>query len=468
MLLHIRPMLPAPSKKALLGFLLLLALLPLAGFRCKLLPSKVRQLLQPVTLNYWRVWDSPGDFGDIINRYRAIHPNIAVNVRTLRFEELRDQLLNAYAKNQAPDLIALPIGWLRFYQREGFLQPMPASVTLAYQLTQRSLGLKEETIIEQRTMPTLNLGALQAQYVDTVLRDVVLNGNIWGLPLSVDTLALFYNRELFNLAGLPLPPTTWQEFQEAVTKLTYRTTAGELAQSGVTLGTSRNVRRAVDLVALLMLQNGTQLMAENGAVQFHVGQRGEGAYHPGVEALRFYTDFANPTKQVYTWNAQLPEAFTAFANGRAAMTFGYSFDVAEIRAISQGRLNFGIIPLPQIAGGREVNLANYWVETVSSRTRYPNEAWDFLLFASRPENVRGYLAATGKPTALRALINEQKANDAISPFASQVLTARSWYYGYDAPTAESIVRDLIDAILNGTDPYQAATFAAQRIELTTR
>lgn len=448
--------------------LLLLGVLPFFGFRCTLLPARVKQLLQPVSLTYWRVWDSPSDFHDIINRYRAIHPNIAVNVRTLRFEEFRDALLRAYAKGEAPDLISLPTGWLRSYLREGFIQPMPSQVTLAYQRSQRSLGLKEEVIIEPRTMPTLNLGQLQGQYVDAVLRDVVVDGKIYGLPLSVDTLVLLYNRELFNLAGLPLPPTSWQDFQTAVAKLTFHATDGGLAQSGAALGTSRNVRRAVDLLSLLMMQNGTAVMAENGAVQFHLGPRGEGAYHPGVEALRFYTDFANPNKQVYTWDASRPDSLAAFANGQVAMTFGYSFDLAEIRAISKGRLNFGVIPVPQIAGGREVNVANYWVETVSSRTRSPNEAWDFLLFASQPENVRSYLAQTGKPTALRVLINEQKANDALAPFASQVLTARSWYFGYDAITAESILKDLIDAALAGNDPYQATAFAAQRIELTAR
>ncbi|MDD5110723.1 MAG: extracellular solute-binding protein [Patescibacteria group bacterium] len=450
-------------------FLLLIAVIfPLAGFRCTLMPQSVRQLLQPVTLNYWRVWDSPGDFSDIIAAYQSVHPNITINIRTLRYEEFADQLLRAYAHGTAPDLMSLNVSWLRYYAlREGFIQPMPGSVTMAYQRTQRSLGIKEETIVEQRTQPTLTLGNLQSQYLDTVVRDVVFGGKIWGLPLSVDTLVLFYNRELFNAAGIPLPPASWEEFQSDVTKLTYRDAKGNILQSGVALGTGNNVRRGLDVLALLMLQNGTAIMAPNGAVQFHIGPQGKDVYHPGVEALRFYTDYANPTKQVYSWNATRPDSITAFASNQAAMTFGYSFDLAEIKAASKGRLNYGIVPVPQLAGAN-VNVASYWVETVSSRTAHPNESWDFILFAARAENVRGYLSKTGKPTALRALVSEQIGTDALNPFATQLLTARSWYYGYDAATAESALRQLIDNVLGGAEPLQAEQLAARQIEQTAR
>lgn len=450
-----------------MALLVMLAIFPLSGFRCTLVPQRVRELLQPVTLNYWRVWDSPSDFSGIIGSYHAIHPNITVNIRTLRFEEFADQLLKAYAKREEPDLISLHVGWLRHYIREGFIQPMPGSVTMAYQTTQKSLGIKEETKVEQRTTAMPSFGQLQGQYLDTVTRDIVITGKVWGFPLSVDTLVLFYNRNLFNAAGIPLPPSSWEEFQQAVAKLTTRDARGNIIQSGAALGTGKNVRRGLDVLSLLMLQNGTRIMSPDGAVMFHAGASGGNVYHPGFEALRFYTDFANPTKQVYTWNENQPDSITAFAANRVAMTFGYSFDLAEIRAASGGRLNMGVVSVPQVPGGN-VNVASYWVETVSSRTKHPNEAWDFLLFASQAENVKSYLASTGKPTALRALVNEQKATDQLGPFASQLLTAQSWYFGYDMATAEDALRQLISAVLAGGNPSQVAPHVAAIIGQTAR
>lgn len=444
------------------------AVLLTAGFRCTLVPQKVRELLKPVSLNYWRVFDSPSDFSDIISGYRALHPNVTINVRTLRYEELRNQLLQAYAKRQEPDLISMHVSWLRHYVREGFIQPMPSSITMAYQKKQKTLGLKEETLVEQRTTATPSLGQMQAQYLDTVLRDVMINGQVYGLPLSVDTLALFYNRALFNAAGIPLPPASWTEFQEDAAKLTLRDATGNLQQAGAAIGTGANVRRGVDVVSLLMLQNGTRIMAENGAAQFPIGPGGRDTYHPGIEALRFYTDFANPTKQVYSWNAEQPDSIAAFAANRVAMTFGYSFDLAEIRAASRGRLSFGVIPVPQLPGAN-ANVASYWVETVSSRTGNANEAWDFLLYATQAEHVKSYLAKTGKPTALRALVNDQKASDQLGPFASQLLTAQTWYFGYDVDTAEAVLRELIGAMLVvGDNPTPVLNQAASRLEQTAR
>ena len=456
------------QNKPMRAFLLLLAILPMAGFRCTLVPQRVRELLKPVSLNYWRVFDSPSDFADIIGGYQAVHPNVTINTRTLRYEEFRDQLLQAYAKRQEPDIISLHVSWLRHYAREGFIQPMPSSITLAYQRRQKTLGVREEVLVEQRTTATPSLGQMQAQYLDTVPRDVIVNGKVYGLPLSVDTLALFYNRALFNAAGIPLPPSSWTEFQEAAAKLTLRDAEGNLQQAGAALGTGANVRRGLDVLSLLMLQNGTQIMAVSGAPQFHIGPSGRDTYHPGIEALRFYTDFANPTKQVYSWNAGQPDSIAAFAANRVAMTFGYSFDLAEIRAASRGRLSFGIIPVPQLPGAN-ANVASYWVETVSSRTAHPNEAWDFLLYATQAENVKSYLAKTGKPTALRALVNDQKATDQLGPFASQLLTAQPWYYGYDVDTAEAVLRGLIGEMLIGADtPARILSQAARRLEQTAR
>src|SRR3990167_6555517 len=81
---------------------LLLALPLLAGFGCKGAPKEVKQATQPTTLNYWRVTDGSDAFQDIIQGYRAKHPNITINYRQLRFEEYEYELLNALAEDRGP------------------------------------------------------------------------------------------------------------------------------------------------------------------------------------------------------------------------------------------------------------------------------------------------------------------------------------------------------------------------------
>ena len=61
---------------------------------------------------------------------------------------------------------------------------------------------------------------LRETFVDTAVADSVINNKIFGLPLSFDSLLLYYNRDLLNVADIPTPPLTWSEFSEAVTRLT--------------------------------------------------------------------------------------------------------------------------------------------------------------------------------------------------------------------------------------------------------
>lgn len=69
---------------------------------------------------------------------------------------------------------------------------MPGTISMVYPIEKGSI--KKEIVYEIRTTPSLSLKNLRAQFVDVVANDVVINNQIYGLPLSVDTLAMFYRR----------------------------------------------------------------------------------------------------------------------------------------------------------------------------------------------------------------------------------------------------------------------------------
>lgn len=80
-----------------------------------------------------------------------------------------------------------------------------------------------------------------------------------------------------------------------------------------------------------------------------------------------------------------------------------------------------------------------------------------------------YLNKTKKPTALRSLINEQLNDMEIAPFASEVLTAKSWYKGKDAGAMEQIFADMVSSVGMGAEDkeYQMAlNEAARKIQQT--
>lgn len=433
---------------------LLFVFMMTTGFGCKLANSDVQKAMEPVTLTYWRVWDGPDSFSDIIKSYNALHPNIRIEYRKFRYDEYENELLNAMAEDRGPDIFSIPSSWLGKYKTK--IEPMPDTTTLAYPVVTGTL--KKETTIQMKTTRSLTMKELKSNFVDTVAEDVVMSDidaktkkpkeRIYGLPLFVDTLALFYNKDLFNNSGIAEPPAYWNKaFQQYVQKLTKQNTKGEIIQSGVALGGNKNVGRASDILAALMMQNGATMIDANGTVMFGQSLRNTGQdFNPGIEALRFYLDFANPAKEVYTWNDTLDNSMNLFEANKLAMMFGYAYQIETIKADAP-KLNFGIAPLPQIENGsRKVNVANYWIETVSKKSKFKNEAWDFVQFATKADQAKTYLAKTNKPTALRSLVQQQLDDQVIGVFADQVLTAKSWYHGQDALAAERLMGEMAEEV----------------------
>jgi len=205
-----------------------------------------------------------------------------------------------------------------------------------------------------------------------------------------------------------------------------------------------------------MLQSGTQMTGRAGEATFGSEQNNKA---PGMDALRFYTDFANPIKEVYTWNKEEPNSFDAFVAGKTAFFFGYSYHLPMLQTKAP-KLDIRLASLPQIEGSRVVNFANYWVETVAKTSENQKWAWDFIEFATGKDKVKTYLEASGKPTARRDLIQEQLGQETLSVFVNQILTAQSWYHGKNAKVADQALIDLIDETLDGI-PYPEAFSRAQ-------
>lgn len=429
-------------KKKVLIIILLFFLLLTSGFGCKLVSKDVQQAMQPITLNYWRVYDGPDAFDEIIANYKKLHPFVNINYRKLRYSEYENELLNALAEDRGPDIFSIHNTWMRKYQNK--IEPMPDAITMAYPVVKGTL--KKEVIPELRTTKSITLKEIKNNFVDAVYDDAVFEERVFGLPLSVDTLAMFYNKDLLNNAGIPETPEYWnKDFQQYVKKLTKQDAQGQIIQSGVALGGGANIERASDILSILMMQNGAEMIDSGGRVMFGEIPSAfkEQNYNPGLEALRFYTDFANPAKEVYCWNKNMENSLNMFTEGKLGLMLGYSYHLPTIRA--QGpKLNFGIAKLPQIEGNPSVNFANYWIESISNKSKYKNEAWDFIQFATKAEQAKSYLDKTKKPTALRSLVSGQLDDIDVGVFADQVLTAKSWYKGQDSSAAEKAMNELID------------------------
>jgi len=421
------------------SFFLPIALVGLltAGFLARL-PGCRPKAPQSGELVIWGVYDDSDVYSALIGDFERKYPHIKVRYYKKSYNDYERDLLDALAAGQGPDIFYLHNDWLpRYYDK---IYPLPEDL----------MTLKE----------------FRDTFVDVAFNDLTVNDQIFGLPLFVDTLALYWNKDLFNSAGIPGPPLTWQEFMFDVPRLTKFDDYRNIVQAGAAIGTARNINRSTDILSLLMLQNGTKMLDDDRTrVVFDRSVNSSINPYPGENALAFYTQFADPQKKVYTWNNKMHYSIDAFYEGRLAMMFNYSYHISTIRSKAP-YINFGISYMPQITqSSNQVNYANYWALTVSRNSRFPYYAWQFVTYALQKNNNQYYLQQAKRPSARRDLIDWQKDDLDLGVFARQALSARSWFQ-IDNSSIESILADMIDNVVAKRMTIgQGLEWAASRINL---
>lgn len=422
-----------------LGAGALLAGLLLAGFGCKGLSQQEVQATKPVTLEYWTVFTDLDALEAALAKYRAVRPYLTVNVRQFRPESIYPELIEALSEDRGPDIVSVRNRSLNQYLSK--LAPLPPELSDTIVRVQTG-KLGTETFITVQTRPAPTVADLDREFVQVVKKDVVRNGQVYGLPLSLDTLALYYNKDLLDRSGVAEPPKTWEEFQVAVKKITrFDKKTGKILQAGAALGSGATVPGSDDLMFLLLKQSGLTMVDDSGRAVFNLGRSDQGET-PVMSVLNFYSDFANPTRDTYAWSDTLGPAFDAFVNGLVGFFFGYSYHYHQLKARAP-QLNMGVLPLLQLNPEAPVNVANYWIEVVPGKSRRQNEAWALLDWLARSEANADYLAAAERPTARRALIEGQKQNSALKPFVSDALIAENWYRGNNYEAASGAISQLL-------------------------
>ena len=199
---------------------------------------------------------------------------------------------------------------------------------------------------------SMALRDLKNTFIEEVELLVYPQGMI-GMPIAVDPLVMYWNRDLFSAEGIANPPQSWTEFYvEPMVQLTKRgTTQGAIAQSGIALGQSENVLHAKEILATLILQTGNAITMFEGAeaaqtLKSVIARDVQSASSPAIAALRFYTRFADPTRGEYSWSRALPVSRDFFAQGDLATYFGFASEYAVITQ-KNPHLNFDMAPLPQ-------------------------------------------------------------------------------------------------------------------------
>lgn len=410
-----------------------------AGFGCKGMTQAEKKLTQPITLEYWTIFDDVDALRANIEKYRVLRPYLTVNVRQLSVDEFYPRLVEALSEDRGPDIISIRNRWIRGYESKLAAMPTKVDDTL---VTVEKTKLGTNTIVTPQTRALPTVGQLENEYVKAVKQDVVLGNQIYGLPLSLDNLAVYYNKDLLDRAGIAQPPRNWEEFQADVKKISkYDSRTGKITQSGAALGTGKNVAGADDLLQIIFRQSNVPFTGADGRALFSANPgRGQTA---AINLVNFYTDFANPGRDTYSWNSQMGNSLDEFISGKVGFLIGYSYHNSLIKARAP-QLNFGVLPMFQLNPDSPVNAANYWVSAVPAKSKNSNAAWGLIEYLTHSQATKNYLDATGRPSALRVYLSGQRENAALAPFVSQALVAENWYRGRNYEAAVKALSDMVD------------------------
>jgi multiple sugar transport system substrate-binding protein len=359
-----------------------------------------------VTIEYWGLWEPTETMAAVIKDYETKNPNISIKYSKQSYQDYRVRLQNALNSENGPDIFRYHASWVPMLRQQ--LSAIPTSV--------------------------MSPNDYQTTFYPVAVNQLQSNGQLVGIPLMYDGLALYYNTELFETAVVT-PPKTWAELRTIASQLTLKS-GSNVTRGGLAMGNSTNVEHFADVIALLILQNGGDLTKPDSAQV--------------RDALLFYTNFIN-TDQV--WSASLPSSTVAFSRGDAAMMIAPSWRAHEVKAMNPD-LKFATTPLPQLSETR-ITWASYWAEGVSGKSSKKEESWKFLKYLSSKEVQQKLYADQAKARSFgelysrKDLANELAGDPVTSAFMQDAPYAKGWQmssFTHDDGANDQIIKYYEDAV----------------------
>ena len=295
-----------------------------------------------VTITY-AVWDNnqlPAH-QKIIEAFEAQHPNINVEPQVVPWGDYWTKLQTAVAGGEAYDTFWMNGPNFPVYAAKGVLTDLQPMVDA----------------------DGLDMGKYPQALVDLYS----YNGDVYGLPKDFDTIGLFYNKDLFDKAGVAYPDDTWTwaDLTEAAKKLT-DPDAGVWGFAS-TLEDQSNYWNFI-------FQNGGQVISEDGSKTMFDDPA-------TCEALQYaYSFVADGTSPDGATMSSVDPATQLFPGGKVAMITAGSW---MVKPYAESGLNIDVAPLPQ--GTQRATIIHGLSNVIWSGTQHPQEAWEWVKFLGGEE-----------------------------------------------------------------------------------
>ncbi|MFD2369014.1 ABC transporter substrate-binding protein [Brevibacillus sp. GCM10020057] len=365
-----------------------------------------------LTMNSWRVEDTEG-YKKIIEAFEAENPNIKIDFKPLKATEYNTILNTALQSDSGPDILQL-----RPYDTSlpdaGYLEPL-------------------DNIPGISSFPKEVLAAATGK-----------DGKVYGVPLSLNTTQIYYNKKIFEQNGIA-EPKSWDELIAA---------AKTLKDKGI-VPFSFGAKEGW----LLSLSHGVIAPSVLGDSYYDKLMKGETNLQ-GPEFLK-------SIQRMQELTPYFPENFvgldlndmrTLFATEKAAMFINGSFELEGIKKLNPD-LQLDFFPMPTDDGK---SLITTWVDgsyAVNAKSPHKQEALKFMEFMTTKKfgelfaNSLKRISAVPGVTTEDPLVNKMAELSQSSPTPYLMVV----YFAHGNPTTKQVLENSLQGMyLNKLTPEQVA------------
>ncbi|THV14978.1 ABC transporter substrate-binding protein [Rhizobium rhizophilum] len=361
---------------------------------------------------------------NLIKDFNALGNGITVEYRQIQFDDVVSEAMRAYSTGQAPDIIAIDNPEHALFASRGAF-----------------LDLSDKIAASDVVKPD--------NYYPGPLKSVMWDGKYFGIPKATNTIALYYNKDMFTAAGLDpnKPPQTWAELVETARKLT------DPSKNiyGLTFSAKAN---------------------EEGTFQFLPwAQMGGGSYDK--------VNSEGAVKALETWKTIIDEKLASpdtltrsqwdstgtFNSGNAAMAISGPWELD--RMLKEAKFDWGValLPVPQEGAQRSSAMGDFnWA--IFSNTEHPDEAFKVLeYFVSQDDRMFKDFGQLPPRSDITIPPTGEALKDAgLKVFIEQLQYAQPRGPHPEWPKISKAIQDAIQGALTGQmSPKEALDQAAEKI-----
>ena len=381
---------------------------------------------EPVVITWWHIstkdpaltsWQKMAD------EYMAEHPNVKIEITVLENEAFKTKLTTVMQSGEVPDIF-------QSWGQGGMIEQVNAGL------------LKDIT-------PDLDANGGEWRKSLGALDAFAVNGKNYGVPWDMGAVTWWYNKDLFDKAGIEKTPETWTEFLEDVKKL---------KAAGITpiaLGEGDKWPGMHIWAYLVTRVGGSE--AFPAAADMSANRTGKFTDDAFVQAgykLKELIDL-QPFQDGYL-GAVHDDQGAIFGNGKAAMELNGQWGPTHQAANSadqKGIQNMGMFTFPAVEGGKGLMTdVNGGGNGFAIGKNAPPEAIDFVKYLTSVKN-QTIIAAdnTGIPVAKGAEVGLADPNMVLVSKAVANSTFYQLYFDQVLPTAMgSIINDAVQKLYAGT------------------